>query len=244
MKQLISIFITILAFSMPIYSQWGASVEIGIGSYSMKELKKFNKDNIELQSEYNINLEQLENFPVYPNFSFEIFYERNRSFRYGLGYQYLSTGSRLYYGDYSGNYSMDILTSANAIQFKVSNTISKRYFDIGLYCYPQLLFCNTEFKSTLNLEPDFAEKDDLTVHAIDFGASWGVILRKNIGKLEIDLKAGYFLDIFKGKMKEKMFDREPIMNEKIKNNWSGFRISLGLGYYFKEKEQEIQFDFD
>jgi hypothetical protein len=239
MKKFPKLIILLLTAYLPSHAQFGISGNFGFGSYSMQSLKNLNIANKDLTNgDSQLQLYQLENFPMFRNFSFAVFFETQSSFRISVGYKYLTTGSRLYNADYSGRVSNDITTSANIADITFSWAIIKKtLFNIGLFMSPEVLFCNTNFIYNMQIYPDANQAYNSIGKAINAGISGGVFIRKRINKIEFSFETGYYFDILKGKLKTEyggnkyeMFNPKTLST--INNDWSGFRFAFGTAYFF------------
>lgn len=241
MRKFIKLLIILLFISVNIKAQFGISGNIGYGSYSMDNLKGLNRAyQNQINTYYNLKLDQLENFPMFWNFSFATFYQDSSNLRISLVYTYLSTGSRLCYEDYSGKYILDNIISANILGIKISKRLINLPIDFGLYINPQILINKDYFNYSfsLNLNQDHSAYNKTKGKAINVGTSAGLFLKKRINKFEINFEAGYYLDIYKGAIKAKVDGRKvemnnPETNTSLKNEYSGFRGSIGISYFLK-----------
>lgn len=229
MKKLISVFVLFLSSALCLLAQFGVSVDVGFGTYAMTELK----DNNNLISERfiyykDMELTQTSDFPATPNFSFNAFYDIKNKVRLEIGYSFMSTGSRLYYEDYSGFYKIDVITKCNSIGVSFSKILLQYIVESGLYVSPQILFSNTNLVRELSFNPKYFTHGNLTGKATNIGIETGIVLRKSLRKFEFRLKTGYCFDVNKEK-----FDNKEIEIRDLKNDWTGFRFSLGLGYKFQ-----------
>jgi hypothetical protein len=230
------LFILIL-FPVVSYAQVGISGRIGYGSYSMKGLKGFNKSVIQYyQNEYDIKLDQLEDFPAFGNYSVEIFAQTKKSLRFSFGYSAQSTGSRAYYSDYSGSFKSDIIAHSNVYYLNVSQILIHSILDAGIYAQPQILKCKTTIETKLVLEPDVNDGEKIKCTSQNSGLELGIVLRKNIWKFEVEGQAGYYFDTNKDYFEfdyqgRNQYLEDPISGKKILNNWNGLRLSVGIGFH-------------
>jgi len=185
-----------------------------------------------LQELYTIELIQLDNFPSYINYSFGAFYELKQNLRIGAGYQFISTGSRLYYEDYSGYIKSDIIAKANSYQFQLSKIIYKSIIDLGIKLNPQFLMNTTKFENTISLNPEYLQTEVVNSNSKNVGIETGIILRKSFNFFEINMEGGYYFDVYRGEIKGTYEGEVVDIDSEVKNNWSGFRLSAGFGILF------------
>ena len=87
------------------------AASIGMGTYSMKDLKQINKNALEiLPFEAQITNE----FPPWIQYRASVVYNLHDKYKFGIVYIHNSTGSRISSKDYSGEYSFDNLLTGNS----------------------------------------------------------------------------------------------------------------------------------
>lgn len=237
MKRLTNITFFFLIFSFPIYGQYGISGSLGVGSYAMNSLKELNTSNqIIINGDKTITMHQLENFPMYSTLTLNGFIEISNDSRFSGGIQYLTTGSRLYVEDYSGKISFDIITSAIVLNSTYSKTVYRfPWCSMGFFAGPQLLLGKTNFKYHINIYPNFSESSNTSGNSINLGLTAGIYFRKCIKRFEYSFETGYYYDIIKGSLKanNEYEIQNPESGKGLKNNWSGIRLTMGVGYFIK-----------
>lgn len=83
------------------------NIEAQFGTFSMTDLKNFQERVI---PDIGVNIESVSSFPPYVGYGVSILSYINSEFGIGLTTEFLSTGGRNYYEDYSGYYKCDMLT--------------------------------------------------------------------------------------------------------------------------------------
>jgi hypothetical protein len=238
MKHLINTFI-FMFFSMGIVSaQFGVSAKIGYGHYNLDDLKEYQEAlNTYFLKTYNVQLSQLENFPDNMYYSFEVFVQSKKDFRFNLGYSHFTTGSRIYYEDYSGILKNDIITSSNTYNIIISQVLLKTFVKIGLYMNPQIISNKTDISLGIKLSPDYINEEKLKNKSVNSGLGCGVFLRKPIKYFEISFETGYYFDLKRNDLSYKEYSGDkylyiPNGYKRVHNDWSGYRMALGVGYNF------------
>ncbi len=198
----------------------------GIGTYSMKPLKDLNQYTIQ-------------NLPfvakVTDNFPSTMYHEVTLSFsveRFGVGfsYDYNTTGSRITYKDYSGQYTDDLSLEAHLPSLFI-NYIAIRYNKLDVEFQARTGFISTNINSN-TLVRIAEESTENQLYATS--ESWFVnpaisLVYKPLRIVNIGFSAGYLYD-FKGKVKNndglKFID--PKSTKAVETNWSGLRASISL----------------
>jgi hypothetical protein len=91
--------------------RFNVSAGMFYGTFDMTSMKDFQDDFTHLGSHEG---KIVDNFPGYFGYNAQAGYSLSRRCDIGLRYQYTSTGGRMSYGDYSGEYRMDNLLNANS----------------------------------------------------------------------------------------------------------------------------------
>src|SRR5438477_595073 len=122
--RVISIFI-ILSFLAGVTSAQQSSVvlQTGIGSYSMRSQKTFRD---EFLTSSGLPMKIVDNFPIYYSFGLKGVFRINDASAVGAMLEYMSTGGRLDYKDYSGHALLDQALKATQYgvyyQFKINHS--------------------------------------------------------------------------------------------------------------------------
>lgn len=203
------------------------------GTFDMISLKNY-QDNI--RYELKLPLNEINSFPCY--FGFEIGYSRSfgNDYQIEIYYNYISTGSRLFYEDYSGKVFFDQVIGGNSVgihnKLKVGHS---EQFTMHLGVRTGVTFTNLtnefylkvpgaiptqneqyEFRS-LNghISPSFSLRKDLKSFFLKAELRFEFHLR---GDLKSKENSNYFLATKSG--------------EPVKAGWDGFRGFIGAGFRF------------
>ncbi len=210
------------------------SLETGIGTYSMADLKSFMTAST---SENPLEPVMVSYFPPYfyfsPSLSFGI-----KNHNIGTRYTLMSTGARSSIKDYSGEYRFDGTVVGNALSF---------FDEVYVYRTPMFgLLVKLDVGgvySKLKLHEFFQFND---IEQLDQSAEFysvslytlpGVKFTYNFyDNLSLYASAGYHIDILKSPLfledsKINIFLMDG-KNQEVKVNWDGVRIGLGISYTF------------
>ncbi len=236
MKSITLIFI----FSVSMHWAGAQSIRIemgsGMGSFKMDDLKELNATYLKLLP---VKAKITDDFPAQPFYNVAVIYQTASNVYYGLTGSYASTGSRVSYKDYSGELLFDnVLTSyspgiragwqfaGNKISFAAENTLS--YSFSGLKMNEKIL--TTEEKRL------FLSNSIQTEPGLRFSYRLSII--------ELSVKAGYLID-FKGENQpDGESDQVLYLSDsknKVKNDWSGFRLGASLGIILWNRPQVNRF---
>lgn len=233
MKKYILLFV-LIAFSWQVNAQFSVTYSAGYGDYKMTNLKSLlNEIESGISSQYpNIPFKITDNFPGYINHNLDFSY-RIKKHEFGIKNTYLTTGGKVAYSDYSGEYNGKLLL--NAFRFGLSYRFYQpvaEFKNSGSLCLfgeisDAITFTNLKSKEVIRL---FEE----TQHATDNidSNSAGVSISPMLGlkwfvcpRIGLHISAGYdFQFDSKFKFQGQKTDLEA--------DWSGFRTNAGLSIYF------------
>jgi hypothetical protein len=206
------ILISLLLFSVYIntFSQNNLSFSLGFGTYSMEYLKTENiKDTWQYRYDntVGINISLLSNFPPFFNYSFA--YNRGLNNKLSIGYRYtfLTSGSRLYYEDYSGYWIRDIIANSHAIGFTIERVFFKKVVDFSLFIEPTLMLGITNVNSDRTIYPDYHHTSTPNYYSFNIGSNQGMNVKKIFGRISLDVKIGYYVDLYISKSISKYYFR-------------------------------------
>jgi len=219
-----------LLFIFSVAIHWASAQNIrfemgaGMGSFKMDDLKELNTTYLKLLP---VKAKITDDFPVQPWYNVALIYQTASNVYFGLTGSYVSTGSRVSYKDYSGELIFDnVLTSCspgiraglqfsgNKIRLSAENTLS--------YSFSRLKM-NEKILTT-------EEKRLFLSNSIQTEPGLRVSYRLSV--FELSVKAGYLIDFMGENKLDGKSDQVLYLNDsknKIKNDWSGFRLGASLG---------------
>lgn len=106
-------------------------IKLSIGNSNYNQnigLNKFDNEIVNLLEKININSKISDNYPSYIHYSFELLYKSSPYIFQGISYRFQSTGSSIFYEDYTGN----IKIKNRLISHFVSYTVVYRLSDFFL----------------------------------------------------------------------------------------------------------------
>lgn len=232
MKKFGQIIIGLLFLSNMIYGQdIHFGIQSGIGFYRMQSFHKLNESIAStLPSDDAITSD----FPPYVYFQAEadLGFIDNK-FSIGIVASTHSTGSRIYYSDYSGKYSYD-----NVLLDYTLGTIFKarlfRFSKIDINTYAEFGFSSTTLTTDeyFQIGNDFAERRQ-TYDSSPAYFEPGFRFVYNFNKLNIGLNMGYALNIqdtFTVVGNEIVIFTNPVTGESIQSDWTGFRLGITASF--------------
>lgn len=198
----------------------------GIGSYSMGPLKELNRYTIKNLS---FAAKVTDNFPatMYHNVTLSLSVKR---FGIGFSYDYNTTGSRISYKDYSGQYTDDLSLAAHLPSLFI-NYIAIQYHKLDVEIQARTGFILTNINSNTLVKIDEESTED---HLYVTSESWFVhpavsLVYKPFRIVNIGFNAGYLYD-FEGEIKKDNNQKfiNPESKKAVKTNWSGLRAGVSL----------------
>jgi len=234
MKKYILFLLLSLIIAFYANAQLSVSYSVGYGNFKMNDMKELLGD---MANEIKNQLQGLpiaivDNFPGYITHSLDLSY---RVKRHEIGFRgnYLSTGGKIAYSDYTGEYSGKILLNGNSlgINYRYYFPITDFEKNGSLYLFTEMSsgvsfskLKSKEYIKVFGQRQDADENLDLKGNGVylhpQLGAKW--FITKQIG---IQVSGGYFFQLGSN-LKYKGEDT------KIKSDWSGIRLNGGVSYSF------------
>lgn len=203
------------------------------GSYEMESMKDFQEELYTDALELDLPFKIVDNFPAYIGYELQIGVD-NDDLEYGLHLGGRSTGGRVSYSDYSGKYNID-----NEMRsFEVGTYFGIKAHESAKINFMMTVLFGVSF-TNLNLISNFHLTDqEPQIETVEFAAknflfAPGLKIRWTISKsLFADFTARYDIQA-PGKLRltdDKRAHLENKKEEAVRANWSGFRVSIGLGF--------------
>lgn len=234
MKKYILLFILFASIISGTKAQFTIAYSPGYGSYKMDDLKSL-LNNMTSNASGQLNgvpVKVVDNFPGYIAHSVDLSYRISRH-EFGLRGTYLTTGGKVAYSDYSGEYYGKL--TLNGYRFGLNYRFYIPAADFGnsgslsffLEASPGITFSNLKSKEYLRIldqEQNVDENLDMDATGVSLlpqiGLKWDIT--SNIG---VHVSGGYDFQLgskFKSEGEKTM----------LKSDWSGIRINGGVSYTF------------
>jgi hypothetical protein len=237
-KQMIVIVLFVLSVSA-FAQEWSFGAKLGMGSYSMSDLKNFQRYRLR---QTDLPLKTTENYPISPVYSLEVgIREILYLDKIGIFYTFSSTGSRSTVSDYSGRIDFDAIVNGNQLGLSfLKNMLENYHFSVGTYVEASYLFSLLKVKDYLAITSPtkLTEKETYRFNSNGAGAELGMAATYRLPPFSLQLNVGYLHDI-PGKLyldgtKDQWLAVE---HSEIKPAWSGFRMGLQVAYIIKPKSK-------
>ncbi len=220
-----------IASAQDVPGKWAVGIAGGIASFSMGDMKEYQSER-NRASRYDTRI--VKSFPVYFSGSFHVSYFDSRKF-FDLAVGRTSTGGRISYSDYSGEYVMDHTvvmgyTSAGA-GFRVGS-----YRNINIYAAANaLLYSNLMKEKEQETYYDVGGSKNVREYiALSIGLAPGLELHRRIGRHLLIRQQTYFeihipseLISTETEMELTRHNSDPVTAQP-----TGIRARLGLSYIF------------
>jgi hypothetical protein len=221
--------LTIL-FTVPLGTdaqKWNVSPAIFYGTFKMSSMKDL-QENMARWSSFPAKV--VDDFPGNIGYSFQAGYSVSKRVEVGLRYQFTSTGGRVDYGDYSGEFGYDYLLRSNSLgiftNVRLNNSTQwpicfsfaagEVRTDLEIISYFRL-FDNSSSESYSESSTNYFFNP-----AINFNRQLSEHFRMYVG-------AGYEFQIHGN-----------LLGDDITAEWDGVRMSLGMNYVFGFKKKSAQ----
>jgi hypothetical protein len=229
------ITISNLCVSQGVQFSFGANY----GSYNLSDIKLLRNDfRQQLLSSLPISIATVNDFPSHVGFDLQILFTQKK-FNMGGFASINSTGSRLYYGDYSGHLTFDQLLKSigigGLIEFIPSKKENKRAkFIVSSKAGIALNSYDLDYVLQLGQSVDLQQ---LSFRSTNIFMMPGIGFKKKIGAFHFQPEIRYLIDI-PGNLKLST-DSNLTLNkpngDTANASWSGFRIAISIGYEKKIK---------
>lgn len=194
----------------------------------MKDLKAFN--NYYLKN-LPVVAKITDDFPAQLSYNGSILYFISTQTYLGITGSFSTTGSRISYKDFSGELKYDNILTNFSPGIRVGFILINKKF--RLTEENNLMLGITKLRmeeSILGVE----EQTDLSSKSIQIEP--GVKLSYTfLEHVELGMKAGYLIDTgakYSLKSNKEATLQNPVTDENVKNNWSGIRLGIFIGYTF------------
>lgn len=207
------------------------SLFTGFATYQMNDLKGLNELTAKTLS---FDVSTVNNYDPGIYFGGSLGFKIHSTWNIGIVYQYFSTGSRIGQKDYSGKYTFDQLANGHFFGIESKSITSKQnLINVSFLLQVGILLTGIELNEYLNVSG--TEKQE----SQSFSAFSPVIYPAvNISGPYISRIKGYisFGGMYDTGGKVHLSGNKKALlsvdNNKIKTEWSGLRVSLGLSTYF------------
>ena len=193
-------------------NKYSINLSSGFGSYNIESLKSSLSQGL---SNLPFPAKVVDNYPNMPYFGLD-FCVRLQSMEFGLMYSFLSTGAKVHYADYSGNYTLNNIIN------------SEQYgFIFKVFIFPQKLIktqllanfgisnLSVKYSETLKVFNESQTSNDKIVKENPF-LEPGLRLFYDYNDIMIGLNATYFI----------------LLQNDLNISFDGFRVGLFVGYGF------------
>jgi hypothetical protein len=225
----------VIAIIVPGYcfAQLHASFSTGLAGFGMREMKDH---QMELKVQFPTDVKIIESFPAFWFYEFSLTGEITDRVRIGGAVGFTSTGGRMAYRDYSGRIECDQMTTAwtAAIRGEVLLNPGKNW---PIYFTTRAGYAFGRYD--LDVFVEVGDDDDATsirFQSMNLFVEPGILASKNIvGPLSATLNAGYSVNVLKGEQKLTTNTNLFLLDnsgDKVRLDWSGFRLSAGLSVSF------------
>jgi hypothetical protein len=240
-NQILAILLIILPFRILSAQELKVGIEVGDGSYAMKDLKKLNDILIE---SLPFSSKVVSDFPSYLYFEPKIILSVGR-FDFGAVFSFQSTGSRISTKDYSGEYRFDMAIKSNAPGVYVGfHILSREKNELSFYLKEKGNYSKLRITEYFSLYEDVLSDVGGRFSTRNYSLEPGVSYTRSFGFFSIGLNLGYSFNFGKNNFTIANMESyplfNPVTNSPVKADWSGFRAGLSalinINKVFKHKK--------
>lgn len=233
MKKQITFIILALVATIAVNAQVKMSYTVGYGDYAMNDMNKLLDSSLKLiQGQFPPEVRITDKFPGYITHNVDVTYQLKRH-EFGLKGTYMTTGGKIAYADYSGEYYEKLTLNGYRIgamyrfhflKSNIGNLPLSFYGELS----PAITFTSLKYKALLSL-PDY------NINEVNLGDNVGTnetgfSIQPLIGaqlfvthNIFVTLSGGY--DIEFGSTLS-------TTNNILRADWTGFRVNGGVGLSF------------
>jgi hypothetical protein len=231
MKKLF-VIIFIISLALKVHSDaYDFRMKIGYITFNMKHLKELQNEILEDINSIGI---QSKKFGNYSNtLSYQIQFLRKKT---GFFYEFASTGSRIDYRDYSGNYTFDQILNKHAIGFHGEHNPIPQFTD-NLIQYIQIAYTFTtlDYKERVKVfGENLADSSTLFYSkggSLELGVSYKLLEEPILVMFDVGGSVAYSQAFYlKGNSDAQLSTEENLVNP----TWSGFKVGFTFSYDFKK----------
>ena len=232
MKKHVTLIFLALVVTITASAQIKVSYSIGYGEYKMESMKNLLDASFELvKAEFPPEVIITDNFPGYITHNLDASFNL-KLHEFGLKGTYMTTGGKIAYADYSGEYFEKLTLNGyrfgamyrfHFLKTKIGNIPLNLYGELS----PAITFTSLKYKALLSL-PDY-EVHEIPEDKISTNET-GYSIQPLIGgqlfvirNIFVNVSAGYDFE----------FGSElSTANNMYRVDWSGFRVNGGVGFSF------------
>jgi hypothetical protein len=212
---------------------------VGLGTYSMKDLKHL--QDLRLESAV-LPLETTENYPASVNYGVEIGeYLPTFITKWAIGYGFASTGARSTISDYSGRYDLDAVISNHHLGLSLEHDFIKdKNWGFGTYIEAGTIYTRLKTRDYFNLFPPYHMYYNTEYVFLAFGGyvEGGLIVQYQYRFLMARFNLGYFYDKQAGfHLKDNKDAQLYLEGNKLRPQWDGLRVGLQLNILIRNPEK-------
>lgn len=209
--------------------------QAGYNLYKMDQLQNFQKGfTAEIRNEVGIPVKIVEDFPAFYNFQAQILIHQTPRLYMGVFYDYSSTGGRIHYKDYSGEFGFDQIITQSTLGILAERNLLSAAQRNSVYTILKgfIILSNLENDEYLSVA-GLNDRQKLNFEAIALGLEPALQYALNFGLYSIGLEVGYKI-VLPGNFHSKNEDEAFIQynNKDIHPQWSGLNISFSFEFRF------------
>ncbi|HEV8513625.1 MAG TPA: hypothetical protein VGQ59_10120 [Cyclobacteriaceae bacterium] len=208
----------------------------GVGTYSMKTEKTFRN---EFLSSVNLPLRVTDDFPPYFTFGVSAVGKISSNSAVGISFDYMSTGGRLSYKDYSGYALLDqnLIGTQYGVLFQTKVNRSQDWSLLVTF-NASLIHSVLSLTDALSIGTSLqSESEKLTSNS--YGLRPGIMAQKKIRRWVFQAGLGYEFQTSEAlKTSNNKYLFSPLSRIETTADWSGVRLSIGAGILLYRKAPE------
>ena len=211
------------------------SFQVGYGTFALADIKSLQESQL---LTYPVKAEITSSFPSYWIYGLSGKKFLRNNFMIGVSGVMGSTGSRIYYEDYSGSVGSDQLLrfTALGLHLGIFDRLKSQKVHFTVDLNPGVVFTSMKLRSFQALQ-GYAPSEVVTdVRSLNVALQPTFALTRRFGPLGLNVFAGYHVMIVQGKLKLKE-NKDAFLA--VKADWSGLRVGVGAVLFLKRSASSL-----
>lgn len=209
---------------------------VGYGTYAMSDLKAYQTAQLRALP---VEAEATSSFPPYWIYTLSAGHLMKDNVMIGVSGTVGSTGSRVYYRDYSGKIEMDQILRFTTLGLHIGfwDALKERKLYLSADLNPGVTFTSMKLRNFQALGSYGQSEAIEDVRSMNVVVQPTLTLTRRFGRLAINCYAGYHLTILSGKLRSKEKKDAYLVDDRgpVKADWSGLRIGMSASVFLSGK---------
>jgi hypothetical protein len=232
MRSLLSILLSVALY--PAVAQYNMlSLKTGLATFNMSHQKTLQGD---FKTQSGLPLKVVHKFPPYFTFGGSLTIKLSERAATGFFLDYLSTGGRLHYEDYSGSAVIDqVLKCYQPGVFLQKQVNKSEGWPLFYMSHLFVAFTRESLRSAIVVGTD-SDADSFSVKSTNLGFRPGLMLQHKMGSFVLQSSLGYEFHLVGRLNTDDGVALQNYDGDNVTAQWGGLRLGLGVGVVLESKK--------